>query len=196
MVVLGFGAAGFVLLWAFVLAPYQKARLETFLNPVADIRGSGYNVNQAMIAFGSGEVFGKGLGFGTQSRLKFLPEYQTDFVIAAFAEEWGFLGMLFFFSFFSILLARLLYLAHFAATNFERLFILGTALLFMIHLVINVGMNMGVMPVTGITLTFLSYGGSHLMIEGMLLGIITSMTRYARVAHPEKMHNEFFGLER
>ena len=78
----------------FVFAPYQKARIMTFFNPLSDIHGSGYNVYQSTIAIGSGQVLGKGVGFGTQSRLKFLPEYQTDFIFAAFSEEWGFLGSL------------------------------------------------------------------------------------------------------
>ena len=86
------GALGVLLLWTFVFAPYQKARIANFLNPLSDIHGSGYNSYQATIAVGSGQILGKGLGFGTQSRLKFLPENQTDFIFAAFAEEWGFVG--------------------------------------------------------------------------------------------------------
>jgi rod shape determining protein RodA len=80
------------LLWGFVFKPYQKARIMNFLNPLADVRGTGYNAYQSMIAVGSGQVIGKGVGFGTQSRLSFLPEYQTDFIFAAFSEEWGFIG--------------------------------------------------------------------------------------------------------
>ncbi len=195
-VVFSLGVCAFLLMWQFTLAPYQKARIGTFLNPMSDIRGTGYNVNQAVIAFGSGETFGKGIGFGTQSRLKFLPEYQTDFIIAAFAEEWGFVGICFMFFFMALLIGRLLFLANLGATNFERLFIMGAVILFMIHFIINIGMNMGIMPVTGITLPFLSYGGSHLIIEAAILGVITSMSRYGRTMHPELLNNEFVGLER
>ncbi|MEK7070012.1 MAG: FtsW/RodA/SpoVE family cell cycle protein, partial [Patescibacteria group bacterium] len=97
--------------WLFAFKPYQKARVLTFLDPTRDVRGSGYNALQSMIAVGSGQFFGRGIGFGTQSRLEFLPEHQTDFIFAAFAEEWGFVGALFVFIFFGILIWRVLKIA-------------------------------------------------------------------------------------
>src|SRR3989338_5124511 len=99
-VVLGSGVTAFVLLWSFVFAPYQKERILTFIDPERDIRGAGYNAFQSMVAVGAGGLVGKGVGYGTQSRLEFLPEFQTDFIFAAFAEEWGFIGPLLLFIFF------------------------------------------------------------------------------------------------
>jgi len=183
----------FGLLWLFAFAPYQKARIVSFLNPLADIHNSGYNSIQSTIAIGSGQVIGKGLGFGTQSRLKFLPEYETDFVFAAFAEEWGFVGSLLIFLLFCFVIWRILYFATLGASNFEMLFALGLAIYFGSHILINIGMNLGLLPVTGITLPFMSYGGSHLMAEFAGLGILVSMRKYARVAHRDEMKNEFLG---
>lgn len=117
-------------MWAFVFADYQKARIVTFLHPLADIRGAGYNAYQSTIAVGSGQILGKGIGYGTQSKLQFLPEYETDFIFASFAEEWGFVGVVFLFMLFGILFWRILTYAHLGATNFETLFALGVALLF------------------------------------------------------------------
>jgi len=101
-------AVSFTVFWLFVFKPYQKARIITFLHPIADIHGAGYNANQSTIAVGSGQLLGKGVGYGTQSRLKFLPEYQTDFIFAAFAEEWGFGGVLLLFTLFGIVIWRFL----------------------------------------------------------------------------------------
>ncbi len=188
------GAVIFALLWMFVFAPYQKARITTFLNPLADIHGSGYNAFQSTIAVGSGQILGKGLGFGTQSRLKFLPQPQSDFIFAAFAEEWGFVGSLTVLVLYALVIWRILYIASLGATNFEILFGMGIAIFFMSHILINVGMNVGLMPVTGIPLPFMSYGGSHLLAEFMGLGILMSMRRYARSAHRDDMKNEFLGI--
>lgn len=184
----------FATLWLFVFKPYQKARIATFLHPVADIRGAGYNANQSTIAVGSGQLTGKGVGYGTQSRLKFLPEYQTDFIFAAFAEEWGFGGVLLLFILFGIVIWRILASAMLAASNFEMLFGMGFAILLMSHFIVNVGMNMGLLPVTGIPMPFLSYGGSHLLTEFAGLGILMGMRRYGRPAHREAMKNEFLGM--
>ena len=194
-VVFGIGAVAVLLMWTFVFAQYQKNRIATFFNPLADVRGSGYNANQALIAVGSGQLLGKGLGYGTQSRLSFLPEYQTDFVFAAFAEEWGFLGVLVLLIAIAVVVSQLLRAALLGATNFETLFALGIAIFFGIHFVVNIGMNMGVMPVTGITLPFMSYGGSHLLVECAALGMVVGMSRYRRVVHRSGMQNEFLGLE-
>src|SRR5690606_20303676 len=110
-------------------------------------------------AVGSGEIVGKGLGFGTQSRLRFLPEYQTDFIFASFSEEWGFVGSFVIMLLFVLLFWRILQIALTASSNFEMLFGIGLAIYFMSHIVINIGMNLGIMPVTGIPLPFMSYGG-------------------------------------
>lgn len=189
------GMVAFATLWFFVFADYQKNRIVNFFNPLADIHGSGYNVFQSTIAVGSGQVVGKGLGFGTQSRLQFLPEPETDFIFAAFAEEWGFVGAMIILILFSLVIWRILGTSALGATNFETLFGLGLAIFFMTHIIINVGMNLGIFPVTGIPLPFMSYGGSHLITEFAGLGILMSLRRYARSAHRDAMRNEFLGLQ-
>lgn len=190
------GLVSFSLLWAFVFAPYQKARIITFINPLTDITGAGYNALQSTIAVGSGGIIGKGIGYGTQSRLEFLPEYETDFIFAAFSEEWGFVGVMLLFIFFGILIWRILLNALHGATNFEIFFGLGVAIFFMSHFIIHIGMNIGLLPVTGTTVPFLSYGGSHLVTEFLALGILMGMRRYSKVFHKEDIKNEFLGLEK
>lgn len=192
--VCGAGLLAFALLWLFAFAPYQKQRVMTFLNPLTDIRGAGYNAYQSTIAVGSGELLGKGIGYGTQSRLKFLPEYQTDFIFASFAEEWGFVGVLLLLICFGVVIWRILAAALVGATNFETLYALGFAIFLMVQFAIHVGMNIGLLPVTGQTLPFLSYGGSHLMTEFAGIGLLMGMRRHARVAHRESMKNEFLGI--
>lgn len=193
-VVLTLGLVAFMLLWTLALEPYQKQRVKTFLYPLTDIRGAGYNAYQSTIAVGSGQVLGKGVGYGTQSRLKFLPEHQTDFIFASFAEEWGFVGVTLLLLCFGVVIWRILLIAFTGATNFETLFAMGLAIFFMTQFIIHVGMNMGLMPVTGQTLPFMSYGGSHLVTEFAGLGILMGMRRFARVSHPESMKNEFLGI--
>jgi rod shape determining protein RodA len=188
------GAVVFISLWFFAFQPYQKARIYNFVNPMADIHKTGYNVFQSTIAVGSGQVLGKGLGFGTQSRLKFLPVPQSDFIFAAFAEEWGFVGSFTILILYALVIWRILHIASLGATNFEILFGMGIAIFFMGHILINVGMNLGLMPVTGIPLPFMSYGGSHLLTEFAGLGILMSMRRYGRSAHKDDMKNEFLGV--
>lgn len=187
------GAFVFSILWMFVFAPYQKARILNFVNPLANMHSSGYNAMQSTIAVGSGQILGKGLGFGTQSRLKFLPEPQSDFIFAAFSEEWGFIGSCFILLLYGLVIWRILRNALLGASNFEMLFGTGIAILFMSHILINVGMNLGLMPITGIPLPFMSYGGSHLVTEFASLGILMSMRKYARGAHRDDMKNEFIG---
>lgn len=193
-IVLGVGVVAFLIAWVAFFKPYQKARIMTLVNPTADIRGSGYNAYQSVIAVGSGGVLGKGFGYGTQSRLNYLPEYQTDFVFAAFAEEWGFFGAGIVLASFCIFLWRIILHARRGASNFETLFCAGYAIFIFSHLVVNVGMNIGIMPVTGIPLPFMSYGGSHILGECIGLGIILSMARYERASHPDDINNEFFGI--
>lgn len=192
--VMGVGVTAFILLWSFVFVTYQKDRIMTFFNPLSDIHGSGYNVYQSTIAVGSGQVVGKGVGFGTQSRLKFLPEYETDFIFAAFSEEWGFVGVSIIFILYGLIIWRILSISMLGSSNFETLFGVGFAIYIMSHFIINVGMNIGFMPVTGITLPFMSYGGSHLLAEFSGLGILMGMNKYKRVAHRDDMKNEFLGI--
>lgn len=194
LVLLGSGVVIGALLWGFVFKPYQKARIMNFLNPLADVRGTGYNAYQSMIAVGSGQVIGKGVGFGTQSRLNFLPEYQTDFIFAAFSEEWGFIGSLLVIICYAIIFWRLTRLAIKGQTNFEILYAIGLGIYFATHVIINVGMNIGILPVTGITLPFMSYGGSHLIAECLGLGILFSLYRYRKGVHRDDMNYEFLGM--
>lgn len=179
------GITTFLGLWFYVFQDYQKQRIMTFINPLADVRGAGYNAYQSMIAVGSGQFLGKGVGYGTQSKLKFLPEYQTDFIFAAFAEEWGFVGVALLFFLFGVMIWRILRNALRGATNFEILFGMGIAIFFMIHFIINIGMNIGLLPVTGITVPFMSYGGSHLLTEFLGLGMLMGMRRYSRSTHKD-----------
>ncbi len=183
----------FVLGWHFVLKPYQKDRILTFLNPLADPQGAGYSALQSVIATGSGQIWGKGIGYGTQSRLNFLPEYRTDFIFAAFAEEWGFVGVLIIFSCFSILIWRILKNAYNGQSNFERFFGIGMAVLIMIHFVLHVGMNVGVLPITGLTIPFLSYGGSHMVTLFAGLGVLMGMRKYSQRALQDDTMVEFLG---
>ena len=187
------GALIFTLFWFFIFAPFQRARIVNFINPLADIHGTGYNAFQSTIAVGSGQVWGKGLGFGTQSRLKFLPQPQSDFIFAAFAEEWGLIGSFLILLLYSLVIWRILFFAFLGATNFEVFFGMGIAIFFMSHILINIGMNLGLLPVTGIPLPFMSYGGSHLVVEFASLGILMSMKKYARAAHRDQIKNEFLG---
>ena len=162
---------------------YQKDRILTFLDPLADIQGTGYNAYQSTIAVGSGQLWGKGVGYGTQSKLEFLPEYETDFIFAAFAEEWGLVGVGLLFALFGVVIWRLLTHALYGATNFERLFATGVAILFISHFGIHIGMNIGLLPVTGTTVPFLSYGGSHLLTEFVGVGMVLAMARYTKTRY-------------
>ena len=180
-------------LWFGGLKPYQRARIVSFVNPASDIHGAGYNAYQAKIAIGSGELFGKGIGYGTQSKLRFLPEYQTDFIFAAFAEEWGFVGVLLLFALYGLLFAQLIQIARASATNFDAFLTLGVLILFAAHLAIHVGINLGLLPVTGTTIPFMSSGGSHLVLEFAALGIITSLARHGRGAVRDITANEYLG---
>jgi rod shape determining protein RodA len=175
------GVLSFALLWHVALYPYQKQRILTFLDPLSDIQGAGYNAYQSTVAVGSGEVLGKGIGYGTQSKLQFLPEYQTDFIFAAFAEEWGFAGVVLLFGLFAVIVWRLIVYARAGATNFEKLVTIGVAIMLMSHFFVHIGMNVGLLPVTGLTIPFMSYGGSHLITTFAALGMVMAMRRYAPI---------------
>jgi rod shape determining protein RodA len=188
------GVSGLTLmtfLWFFGLHDYQRARIVTFVNPAADIHGKGYNAYQATVAAGSGQVFGKGIGYGTQSKLKFLPEYETDFIFAAFAEEWGFVGVVLVLILYGLILARLVAIAQRSATNFDSFFTIGVLIMLTSHIFIHAGINLGLLPVTGTTIPFMSYGGSHLLMEFAALGIVTSLAREGRSAPRQALTQEF-----
>lgn len=194
LITLGLLILGFA--WGFAFKQYQKDRIINFVHPMRDIRGSGYNQYQAVIAVGSGQMLGKGVGYGTQSKLKFLPEYQTDFIFAAFAEEWGFVGVVIVLMLFFILLLRILQVAMKADNNFDALIASGVFIFLSVHVFINIGMNLGVMPITGIPLPFMSYGGSHILIEFIALGIVSniSMRKKNTGVHLNELKNEFVGF--
>ncbi len=177
------GALAFGGMWQFAFQDYQKARIATFLDPLSDIQGAGYNAYQSTVAVGSGQLIGKGIGYGTQSKLQYLPEYETDFIFAAFAEEWGLFGVILLFFLFGVVIGRLLLHAIRADSNFERLFATGVAILFVSHFFVHIGMNIGLLPVTGTTVPFLSYGGTHLVTEFLGIGVVMAMSRYATHRH-------------
>ncbi|MES2203507.1 MAG: FtsW/RodA/SpoVE family cell cycle protein [Patescibacteria group bacterium] len=191
--VIAIGTVCFAGLWLFGFHDYQKQRILTFLHPLADIHGAGYNAYQSTVAVGSGQWVGKGIGYGTQSKLRFLPEYQTDFIFAAFAEEWGFVGVLLIFILYGVLFWRILQSAMRGASNFETLFAVGVLCYFAAHFVLHVGINVGLLPVTGTTIPFMSYGGSHLLGEFLALGILSGMRRYSRAVHAQALEREFAG---
>lgn len=170
----------FLILYNFFLQTYQVSRIDTFLNPQSDTLGSGYNIIQANIALGSGGLFGRGVLEGTQSRLFFLPEADTDFIFSAFGEEWGLVGIIILFIVFLILMYRIVDMATRGRTNFESLFISGIAIYFFTHFFVHVGINLGIMPVTGTTMPFMSYGGSHLVMEFFALGLVNAISKTNR----------------
>ena len=166
--------------WHAGLKPYQKARITTFLDPYTDPKGAGYQMIQSMIAVGSGKVWGKGLGYGSQSHLNFLPEAEADFIFAAFAEEWGFVGTATMIVMLSIVFWRILSIGSRSADNFSRLYTLGFAASLFTQSFIHIGANMGVLPITGITLPFASYGGSSLVTLLVGIGIVQNINMNAR----------------
>lgn len=157
------------------LRDYQKERLTTFIDPYQDPLGSGYNIVQSIIAVGSGQLFGRGFGRGTQSHLNFLPEQKTDFIFATTAEELGFVGIAAIFAIFSLLLVRMVVIANRSRDKSGQLICYGAVAVISIQLFINAGMNMGVVPVTGITLPFISFGGSSLISMMVLVGLVQAV---------------------
>lgn len=155
-----------------LLHDYQKDRILVLVNPMLDTTGAGYNVIQSIIAIGSGGIMGKGFGNGTQSHLNFLPAFWTDFIFASMAEEWGFLGVLAVVFFFGALLIALLYVSFKLQDAYSSLTCIGVFMVFFSQFFINVGMNLGVLPVTGVTLPFISYGGSSILTSMILLGLV------------------------
>ncbi len=165
------------LAWHF-LKPYQKNRIEAFINPSIDPHGAGYNVSQSKIAIGSGGIFGTGLGKGSQSQLNFLPVAHTDFIFAGTAESTGFIGSIFLFTLLLILMIRVVNVAGLAKDDFGMYLGIGFGAMFLFQILVNIGMNMGIMPVTGIPLPFVSYGGSAMLTNMAAIGLLQSV--YAR----------------
>src|SRR3989344_2645595 len=164
--------------WFMVLKPYQKARVTSFLDQGGDPLGSGYNLNQSKIAIGSGSWLGNGLGKGSQSKLGFLPESHNDFIFAAFAEQFGFIGVLTVLGLIMLVVYRILMTGLAAMANFGKLFSVGMAVFIFFHVFISAGVNVGIMPVTGLPFPFLSSGGSNLILIMAGLGILQSIKRF------------------
>lgn len=169
------GVIGAIFAWFFLFQDYQKERVLTFIDPSRDALDSGYNITQAMIAIGSGQWWGRGLGFGSQSQLRFLPEAQTDFVFSAIGEELGFAGALFTVMLFVVVLWRLLVIVKRTDDDFAASIASGIAIVLFAQFTINVGANLGLLPITGVTLPFVSYGGSSLMINLLMIGVAESL---------------------
>jgi rod shape determining protein RodA len=177
----GAGIASLPLIWT-LLHDYQKHRVLTFINPTADPMGTGWNVNQAMIAIGSGQLMGRGLGHGSQSQLNFIPIKSTDFVFASLAEEMGFLGVSVLLGLFGILFYRGVRIAVLARDFFGTYLAVGIISMLFVHVFINIGMNMGIMPVTGIPLPLISYGGTPVLVDLMAIGVLESIySRYKKI---------------
>jgi len=174
-VLFGAGLAAMPLIWTYILKDYQKERLTAFLNPLGDIQGSGYQLYQSQIAVGSGGLFGKGLTNGTQNALDFLPVQNTDFVFAILGEELGFIGGLAVIGLFVALIWRLLTCAWRSKDPFGTMFGCGVAAMILFQLVVNIGMVIGLMPITGIPLPFITHGGASLISIAAGLGILESI---------------------
>lgn len=167
----------FPILWNFILLPHQKNRLTTFINPYNDPLGDGYHVIQSMLAVGSGKISGKGLlAEDTMTNLNFLPAQWTDFIFSVISELTGFIGSAVIVVLFALFLYRILYLSQIAKDQFGTLIIVGIFFMFLFQIVENIGMTMGLMPITGITLPFLSYGGSSLITNMMAVGLVLNIT--------------------
>jgi rod shape determining protein RodA len=161
--------------WLVVLRDYQKQRILTFLNPQEDPYGGGYHISQSLIAIGSGGMLGRGLDSNSQAGLKFLPEQHTDFIFATLAEQRGLIGVTVLLVLFSLLFWRIIKIILVVNNNFSRLFISGLAIMIIAQVAINIGMNMAILPITGLTLPLVSYGGSSLVSIFLGLGIVQSI---------------------
>lgn len=161
-----------------ILEPHQKQRINVLLGKETDLKGAGYNVNQSLIAIGSGGFSGKGFLNGTQTKFDFVPEQSTDFIFCTIGEEWGFLGTFIVIGLFTALLYRVLYVAERQKSHFTRVYAYGVASIIFMHVMVNIGMTIGLLPVIGIPLPFLSYGGSSLWSFTMLLFILVKLDSY------------------
>ncbi|MEI9995486.1 MAG: rod shape-determining protein RodA [Rhizomicrobium sp.] len=170
--------------WQFVLHDYQKRRVLTFLNPESDALGAGWNITQAKIAIGSGGVTGKGFLGGTQSRLNFLPEKQTDFIFTNFGEEFGFVGCIALLILFAVIIGYGIQIAMGARSQFARLLAMGVTLNFFFYIMINASMVMGLIPVVGIPMPLISYGGSAMFSVMFGFGLLMSVHVHRQVEIP------------
>lgn len=164
------------IIWG-LLKEYQRQRILTFLGLVTDPQGLGYQVIQSKVAIGSGGLFGKGFLQGTQTHLRFLPEQHTDFIFCVIGEEFGFLGSIFIVSLYLYLILKCFSISANARTKFESLLVFGCAIILLFQVSVNIGMTMGIMPVTGIPLPFLSYGGSSMVMSFMIVGLALNAAR-------------------
>jgi rod shape determining protein RodA len=162
------------------LAPYQQNRLKVFIDPSADPRASGYHVIQSKVAIGSGGFFGKGFTMGTQKRLAFLPEQHTDFIFSVVGEELGFLGVTVALALFLWLFLRITQVAERANDSFSSLVAFGLMSSWFVHVLVNVGMTLNLMPITGIPLPFFSYGGSFMLASWLAVGILMRISGEGR----------------
>ena len=173
---------GFVpLLWKFFMHDYQRQRVLTMFNPESDPLGSGYHIIQSKIAIGSGGIYGKGWLNGTQSQLDFLPERSTDFIFAVFAEEFGMMGAIVLIALYAFIILRGLYIATRAQDNFSRLLAGSLSLTFFVYLFVNVGMVSGVLPVVGVPLPLVSYGGTSMVTLMAAFGMLMSINSHRRL---------------
>lgn len=169
--------------WFLILKPYHKERFLTLFNPSRDPLGIGYNVLQSKIAIGSAGIFGKGFGNGTQARFGFLPEAKTDFLFAAFFEEWGLVGAAFLFALFILIFYRCYAVIRSSVSNFNRFLAAGLLVLIESEFIINIGMNLGALPVIGIPLPFFSYGGSSIVSLWLGFGILQGLCAREKSAY-------------
>jgi len=164
-------------LWSNVLLPHQRARLTIFLDPSQDPLGSGYHLLQSTVGIGSGQIFGTGLLQGSLTKLRFIPEQHTDFIFSALGEETGFLGSALVVVGFAVLMGRLLQIASRASSDYEALTVVGIGAMLMFQVVVNINMTIGLGPITGIPLPFLSYGRSAMLVNFIALGLVASVAR-------------------
>lgn len=175
------GGSSIPVLWLFVMRDYQKERVLTLLNPGGDPLGAGWNITQSKAAIGSGGLHGKGWGEGTQSHLDFLPESHTDFILAVLAEEFGFVGVTLLLVLYALIVIRCLFIAAMAQTSFSRLLAGGLAIIFFMYVVVNVAMVSGLMPVVGVPLPLVSFGGTSIVTLLAGFGILMAVHTHRRM---------------
>ena len=169
------------LLWMYVLHDYQKQRVLTFLNPESDPLGTGYNIIQSKIAIGSGGVYGKGWLHGTQSQLDFLPEHHTDFIFAVYSEEFGMMGFFLLMAIYMYIILRCIYIAKKAHSTFERILAGTLSLTFFFYIFVNIGMVSGILPVVGVPLPLISYGGTSMVTLCAGFGLLMSIRTHRKI---------------